>query len=264
MNIYYEQRHRLVADYFIMEEKTDFSYPMHQHRCFEILLLLEGRMDCTVEEHTYPMTAGDLILVLPHQIHGIHTAVHSHHILCIFSPELIGSAAKQFTQYQMTSPVVPGSALCRQLFQEIRESDSTYKIKGFLYYLCDAFYVQLTDRLIEQSVNRDLDLLHRFFAYIETNYDGKCSLRALAQELNYSYSYLSKMFFANVRIHFDEYVARVRISKACDLLQNSRDPITSVASQCGYGSICSFNRNFKRIVGATPSEFRNHHLQKNE
>ena len=48
-NAFYELKHEIGADYFTVERNHDFSFPLHMHRCFEIILLLEGSMTVTIE-----------------------------------------------------------------------------------------------------------------------------------------------------------------------------------------------------------------------
>ena len=249
--LYTEQRRRLAPDTFTVEQKCDFSYPTHQHRCFEILLLLDGELEFTVNDTVRRMCAGDMTVVLPHQLHSLHTPVHSRHILCIFSPEWIGSAGERLMRTRSAAPVHCTDE-CRALFLNIHENDSEYKIRGFLYYLCDC----VNGRSAETEPVRTTDVLYRLFQYIEAHYNEECSLQTAAASMNYSYSYLSRLFATGVQIHFDEYVTRVRISHARDLLANSAESVTAVAGLCGYRSICTFNRNFKRITGQTPSEYR--------
>ncbi|MBQ7717835.1 MAG: AraC family transcriptional regulator, partial [Clostridia bacterium] len=54
---------------------------------------------------------------------------------------------------------------------------------------------------------------------------------------------------------FTEYLNRFRINRAVYLLSTeNKIPVSDVAHLCGFDSLCSFNRNFKRITGTTPRE----------
>ena len=103
--VFYESRHGMGMNYFTLEEKHNFSYPLHMHRCYEIILMREGSMKVVIEEREYVLEQGDMILLKPNQVHSLDSFGKSHHLLCIFSPELVSSVSSKFIKYQMTSPI---------------------------------------------------------------------------------------------------------------------------------------------------------------
>jgi transcriptional regulator GlxA family with amidase domain len=52
------------------------------------------------------------------------------------------------------------------------------------------------------------------------------------------------------------YVTRLRMNAAAARLRSSRDKLSLVAAEAGYRSLASFERSFKRHMGATPGEYR--------
>lgn len=83
---FYELKHEISADYFTVERNSNFSFPLHMHRCYEIILLIEGSMTIILENQEYIIEAGDMILIKPNFVHGLKTDMTSRHILCIFLP----------------------------------------------------------------------------------------------------------------------------------------------------------------------------------
>ena len=67
-------------------------------------------------------------------------------------------------------------------------------------------------------------------------------------------------------VKYSDYVRNIKISHACYLLRNTRESVIDIASQCGYFSISSFNRNFKQMTGFSPTAYRdkNNHAKKEE
>ena len=55
---------------------------------------------------------------------------------------------------------------------------------------------------------------------------------------------------------FTDYLARLRIEHAKQILQNPHTRVSEVAFEVGFNSLPHFNRSFKRITGLTPTEFR--------
>ena len=80
-DFFYELKHEITADYFTVEEATDLSFPMHMHRCFEIILLFEGSMRVRIEREEHEILPGDMILIKPNRLHSLETPTHSRHKL---------------------------------------------------------------------------------------------------------------------------------------------------------------------------------------
>lgn len=255
-NAFYELKHEIGADYFTVERNHDFSFPLHMHRCFEIILLLDGSMTVTVDKQEYVLTAGDMILVKPNLIHSLKTPESSRHVLCIFAPELIAAISDELIKYRLTAPVIQGAPeLCRHLFEGASESMDIGGVKGFLYTVSDMFYGRL-DFTKEDTATRDRHLLQRILLYVDEHIAQPCSIRDLARELGYSPSYLSRFFYTNIGMPYSDYVRNIKISHACYLLRNTRESVINVAAQCGYTSISSFNRNFKQMTDVSPTAYR--------
>ena len=81
-------------------------------------------------------------------------------------------------------------------------------------------------------------------------------LRDVAGHVHVSPSYFSKFFKKATGVGFSEFLARVRVEKAKDLLSNRTLPINEVANQAGFGSLSQFNRLFHRYTGTSPKSYR--------
>ena len=64
------------------------------------------------------------------------------------------------------------------------------------------------------------------------------------------------MFKRAMGLNFVDYVARFRVEKAKNLLQNPKFRVSEVAYEVGFQSLSQFNRTFRRIIGASPREWR--------
>ncbi len=91
---------------------------------------------------------------------------------------------------------------------------------------------------------------------IDLKHDEELSLASVARAVNVSASYFSEIFKKATGINFVEYVARLRVEKARNLLQNPDRRISEVAFEVGFQSLSQFNRAFKKHAGMTPSEAR--------
>ena len=92
--------------------------------------------------------------------------------------------------------------------------------------------------------------------YVITNYSRQISLSEICKNVNYSLSNVSVLFSKHVGMSFRDYLKRVRIKKACELLEKSAKSITEIANLVGYVDPAFFYRIFKEIMQVTPKEYR--------
>lgn len=89
--------------------------------------------------------------------------------------------------------------------------------------------------------------------FIHEHSSEEISLGDVARFAAISPFYLCKKFKEVTGLHFTDYVSRVRVEKARELLRNPNHRISEVAYQTGFQSLSHFNRCFKRIAGESPT-----------
>ena len=252
--MFYQNHSSLATERLKLENGIDFSFPLHLHSSFEFIVVTEGEMEVTVDGKEYILHEEDALLIFPNQVHSLETKNHSCHFLCIFSPKLVQAYTKLVSsKVPSCNSFHPDFSLVEHL-ASLTSADSVMDVKGTLYSICAMF--DKNRKYIEKRAGDD-DLLSVIFRFVETNFGGDCSLEALSKHTSYHYVYLSKYFKRSTGFSFTDYVNRYRISEACYILQNSSQTILRTAFDCGFDSLRSFNRNFKNIMGVTPSEYQN-------
>ncbi len=250
----YEFQNSMSSEHIKLEDGYDFSFPLHMHGNFELFTVTEGEMTVTVDKKVYTLKKDDALLIFPNQAHEISTVKHSCHFLCIFSPMLVQAYSKIFSSKLPTDNKFRLDGFYVKQLQKMRDTEmSIMQIKGLLYTICGEFDAGADYTLRENEVEQ---LTSQIFRYVEDNYSKNCSLAALSSEVSYNYVYLSKYFKKHTGIAFTDYVNRYRINEACYILQNTDQTILKIAYDCGFDSLRSFNRNFKSVMGMTPSEYR--------
>lgn len=99
--------------------------------------------------------------------------------------------------------------------------------------------------------------------YIDAHYSEECYLDNMADKLNTSPRYLSRLFKEQLGMNFSQYVAKVRINKAKELLVGTNINISEIMVRTGFVGRNTFVRVFKKFEGVTPSEYRKM-MSKNE
>jgi len=92
--------------------------------------------------------------------------------------------------------------------------------------------------------------------FMETNLQRKISLSDLASVANLSASHLSRLFNIHTGFSPTEYLIRLRVEKARELLRRGSLSVKEVMALVGFNSKSNFARQFKRYVGPAPSEYR--------
>ncbi|RXJ00627.1 helix-turn-helix domain-containing protein [Anaerobacillus alkaliphilus] len=93
--------------------------------------------------------------------------------------------------------------------------------------------------------------------FIEGNLNRDLTLTYVAEKMNLSSYYLSKMFKKELGVNFVKYVTDRKMEKAKELLKNFDVPIINIAFAIGYAEPSYFTKVFKRVENMTPSQYRN-------
>jgi len=92
--------------------------------------------------------------------------------------------------------------------------------------------------------------------FIAQNQNNAICLATVAKAVNTSTFYFCKLFKRATGLTFTDYLARVRIEKAKTLLLDPNRRVSEVAYDIGFQSLTHFNRVFRKIVGRSPSSYR--------
>jgi transcriptional regulator GlxA family with amidase domain len=92
--------------------------------------------------------------------------------------------------------------------------------------------------------------------FIEEHSGEELSLTKVAKYVHISPNHLSEKFKEVTGVNFVDYIARIRVGKTRDLLQDSQLRISEIAFAVGFQSLSQFNRVFKRLSGKSPSAYR--------
>jgi AraC-like DNA-binding protein len=100
------------------------------------------------------------------------------------------------------------------------------------------------------------ETIRRAKAFIVENTEESLPIAEVAHVVNMSAHYFSEKFKQSTGLTFTEYVGRVRIEKARNLLQNPNMSVSEIAYAVGFQSLSQFNRLFRKYVGQAPTAYR--------
>jgi AraC-type DNA-binding domain-containing proteins len=114
----------------------------------------------------------------------------------------------------------------------------------------------VADQIIVQEQEAESPLVRRARAYILANQADSINLTKVAQAMRVSTFYFCKLFKKATGLTFTEYLGRVRVERAKNLLLNPHLRISEIAYDVGFQSLTHFNRVFRQVVGRSPSDYR--------
>jgi len=116
----------------------------------------------------------------------------------------------------------------------------------------------ITNQIVMQQENSELPVVTKAKEFIRQNQAEELSLTKVAKAVNTSSFYFCKLFKKATGLNFTDYVSRVRIEKAKNLLLNPNLRISEIAYEVGFQSLTHFNRVFKNLLGQSPTDYRAH------
>ena len=249
--MFFETHHSSSRHYFRMFENESNGFPLHIHRAFECYQVISGCAYAIINGEEYELYSNEAVLVFPYQSHEYKTTPGTITRVCIFSPDLVGSFNKDsHTIPKCNKFIIP--------FEKFKLPDNIFLKKALCYQICGIF--DETAEYIQKNTAKD-DLLSKILIYISNNYTTSCTLEEVSKHVGYDYSYLSKFFKKSTGISFKTYVNNLRISKACRLLSHKEFSIQEISDKCGFGCTRTFNREFRNMIGKTPSEYLNSEIE---
>lgn len=95
--------------------------------------------------------------------------------------------------------------------------------------------------------------------YISTNYQTRIDVKDLARVTNLSVSQFERVFRANFGMTPVKFINRFRVHQACVTLRQTNHTITQIAHDCGFFDHSHLSREFVRIMGKSPGQYRKSH-----
>jgi AraC-like DNA-binding protein len=135
------------------------------------------------------------------------------------------------------------------------EATTMYLI-GHLFLFMDALIQSSVTRRQARAMRLRDFYIQEAVSYIEQNYQRNLTVEELADVCKLNRSYFSKLFKESMGCPPQEFLIRMRLSKATGLMESSSASIGEIAAKCGYPNQLHFSRAFKKRYGVSPREWR--------
>ena len=258
----------------------------HKHEFIEVVYILSGSAIHTVEDREYTVNRGDVVLInslVPHKFEEIKSQEQFVTYDLMFTPDFLDYSTINMSDFKSLN----NSFLFYSLFPEekailpdlhvINNSFFSYgeiftRIyneyknceKGFIQIIrayCIELIIKIFRDLEKEGVSplspENKKTVELALNYINDNYSLKLSIGDIASQVFLSPDYFRKLFKKVTGTSVTNYLQKIRLDKACNLLLTTTMPIKDISIETGYTDIQTFYKVFKKATGKTPQNYRN-------
>ena len=247
----------------------------HWHSYFEITWVLEGKGNYFVNGQEYTMEKDDIIIFNNVEPHGWKLLGGNMKLLVmIFSPEFVAEKISLFDAEYLKPFVERGSNFknrvgreekvneeirisIREIYQERKEGYPLMikaNVLRILTMLIRAYQDETKSGEMLKEKKNAMKRLEQAFTYINDHYCEKITLEEVAASVYMSSNYFSSYFRRVANISFSDYVTRLRVNRAREMLRENGANVTEIAMECGFNNISNFYRLYKKHMGKTPGD----------
>ncbi|WP_261547535.1 AraC family transcriptional regulator [Burkholderia multivorans] len=248
----------------------------HFHPEFELHLIVATRGKYFVGDHIGSFEPGHLVLLGPNLPHNWVSdmaegeTVERRNLVIQFDQSFVDRCMNAFPECRDAQTLLDEarrgvgfdeatSAAIAPLFDELLGARGMRRIALFmtiLERLCAAAERTLLASPAYDQTHVTPTRLSHALSYIGKNLASDLRESDLAQLTGQSVSAFSRAFHRHTGMPFVQYVNRLRIEAACQMLLDERANITDICFQAGFNNVSNFNRQFRAVKGMAPSEFR--------
>lgn len=257
-----------------------YEYESHYHSSVEILFIYENDCIAKLPTQNLPLTTGDILIIPPYTMHQISCTRQSRQFVILMDVELL----IHFDIYATRDSSINDILLCNkescpQIYDIIRNNiidminayfinENHWQLEVYSSYLSMISTLGksgvLNKNVKVQSSNsgnkEHYDKFAELLQYIEVNYAEPISLDSISSYVGFSKYHFIRLFKEYTGMTFYDYLTNKRIHHAKELLKTNMG-ITEVAFSCGFNSQTSFCRTFKKVLGCTPTDYRQQEMK---
>ncbi len=258
----------------------DLTEVEHSHDFHELVIVTHGRAMHWLEGKDFPVTAGDVFLLQGRQRHYFYDRNDLDLVNIMYDSEKIQLPENELRkmpgycamfmleptfrlQHRFASrlhlkrvPLAHVEQLAETMEKESRQKEPGYEVVlracllELLVYLSRAY--TSTDSTEAHALLR----VGNVIGALEKEYRKEWKLDELLEIAHMSRSNLMRVFRKATGQTPIEYLVRLRIQKSMEMLRNTDLTITEIALEVGFNDSNYFTRQFRRILGESPRQFR--------
>ncbi|MBQ8356791.1 MAG: helix-turn-helix domain-containing protein [Clostridia bacterium] len=252
---------------------------LHLNHHIEIYIYISGDTDYIVEDHYIPLEHGDIVVILPNEVHvpvikapGVYERFYMLIPLDAFSD----FGFDPLTQYcsvkghKIALPPEKKKEFLSLLYQisDLLDAEDTQGTRLLTAGLLLQVQGVLSTFKSKQNTPTEIEIpseipkhLRDILKHIGLHAQEIHSVEAIAKHFYISPQYLSTLFKKYVGVNVNQYLRIKKIALAKGFLENGSS-VAEACYECGFSDSSHFIKNFKQYVGMTPKQYKNRVLKK--
>ncbi len=257
----------------------NIRFEWHYHLEYEVVLLRDSEGQLFAGDYIGPFKHNTLAMYGPRLPHTtttsrlINGAKHNDAYVMWFSHEWITKLIDSTDELQGLNTLLSKSGqgilfspetaeTVFQLLSEFETMSPMQQLIKFVEVLCVLTESPQQKPLTAFTLSplednpKELKTVEKASRYLENNYHKPIQVEDMGELLHMSKSSVYRLFERHFGDSFASHLKQYRIGKACELLVNSKSPISLISEQVGFNNLSNFNRHFKCCKQMTPKQFR--------
>lgn len=235
---------------------TDDIWEYHFHKNLEFIFVLQGAVDCVVNDKKFCLMSGQCGLCLPYDFHSYEPRENSKYWVIVFSSDFVRHFEKKIADktacgYSFVLNDDVKNYIMSRLINN--KKPNVFTLKSCLYAICDEYLASIK---MQDKSRAHTEKISQIVDYVAANHTKKITLADMAHELGYDYNYMSRHFKAVFNMNFTDFINMYRLETATKLLDETSGSITEIALESGFQSVRSFHNFFKKTMGISPTEYK--------
>lgn len=250
------------------------EYPIHWHQSIEILMVLKGSINVTIESDTYRLIENEIEIINLDEAHRIFADKSNLVLMLHIDPNFFQRYYEDIkNMYFYTDCSFEGESQVGENYEIFKKYLSVILCEAvqkgedydvyvretlveLLYLLINEFhYLIYENRDLKDNIEQ-LQRYHRIAKYIFNNYNNKISLQDIAKKEFLSAQYLSNEIKNALGISFQDFVNLTRAEESVKLLLDTDMTISEISEEVGFSHTRYYNKHFKRHYKMTPLQYR--------
>ncbi len=259
--------------YYVSRQTVKRSVSLHNHDFFEIELVVSVKNATHVlNGHSYPLCDGSIYFLNPSDIHSIDIGEGGHfdRFNVLFRQDAISEnvLAAVINSNHVTRLEKDTLDSMLKLFDVLsfnfNSSEDHKKTEDISSRIIEAMLLTLKNTCESTRNIPSLPVgnsnshtqVQKILLYIHNNFREDITLSDIAAYSSFSPHYISQLFHSMTNTTLTQYITRLRLEYAKNLLFSTDYSITEICYKCGFRSFAHFLRSFKKQYGESPAKYR--------
>ena len=237
----------------------------HFHNVFEIYFLEEGHCNYFIDDKSYEVEPGDVILIPEGTIHKTtygeerHTRrliMCSRHYIPKAVLDVLPSMVPLYRNPEITDKI--RDLLCT--LEHEQANPDRYSAEAIESTMSLLFFMLARNMNSRKTIQSGSVYATQAISYIKENYANDIKLSEISRLCSVSPEHLSRVFKKETGFGFSEFLTMVRLQKAEQLLKSdTKKSVSCIAYECGFNDSNYFSEKFKKYYGISPIKYKKNH-----